>query len=239
MYLKEKFISGAVIDEGGEASRFVQGQMISDENGENIVFIPGEMGTIDSREVFIPGQRNDGQFRPGQMVEGGQFIHGEIIFNNKGLPQFLPGIYNDAVDFLPGLVCETLQKESVFVQGKLFDNKDVETLFVPGNTTAINDGKDNRFEKAKDINEIRTERSPSPTPVAMDSEGLSLVYKRIKPKNGVMVIWDNGSQFFPEGTEIPQDLIDSGADLISGRMECTENGPQFVAGKVMVIIADV
>ena len=37
--LHEKFVSGAVIDEGGEASRFVQGQMISDENGEDIIFL--------------------------------------------------------------------------------------------------------------------------------------------------------------------------------------------------------
>ena len=222
------------MDEGGETSRFVQGQMISDENGENVIFIPGEMGLADSREIFIPGQRVEGNFRPGQMVEGGLFVHGEIIFNSKGQPQFLPGIYNDAVEFLPGLICETSQKDGVFVQGKLFNNKDAETIFVPGMTIVVNDGKDNRFEKAKDVQEIRTERSPTPTPVAMDPEGLSLVYKKIKPKNGVMVMWDNGSQFYPEGSEIPQDLVDAGAELISGRMECTENGPQFVAGKVMV-----
>ena len=82
---------------------------------------------------------------------------------------------------------------------------------------------------------MRMTRSPSPPPVVMDGEGLSLVYKRIKPKNGTMVMTgENISQFFPEGTEIPQEFID--AEHISGRMECTENGPQFVAGKVMVMI---
>ena len=46
------------------------------------------------------------------------------------------------------------------------------------------------------------------------------------------MLGENGSQFFPEGTEIPEELMD--VEQISGRMECTENGPQFVAGKVMV-----
>ena len=128
-------MSGAVIDEGGEASRFVQGQMISDENGEDIIFLPGEMGVVESKQVFIPGQRAEGNFRPGQMVEGGVFIYGEIIFNARGQPQFLPGIYDETNgNFLPGLVCETSKKESLFVEGKLFNNKDAETLFVPGNT---------------------------------------------------------------------------------------------------------
>ena len=50
-----------------------------------------------------------------------------------------------------------------------------------------------------------------------------------------MVVTKNGSEFFPDGTVIPQDLIDSGAELVTGRMECTENGPQFAPGKVMEI----
>lgn len=230
--MNEKFIAGAVIDEGGEASRFVQGQMLSDENGEDVIFIPGEMGLVDSKEVFVPGQRVEGLFRPGQMVDGGVFLHGELIVNPKGLPQFIPGIYNENNEFLPGVVCETAQKESMFVEGKLYNNKDSETLFVPGCTTIINDGLDNRFEKCKQPNDMRTMKSPSPPPVAMEAEGLSLIYKRIKPKNGTMIVWENGSQFFPEGAEIPQELQDK--EQIIGRMECTENGPQFVAGKVMV-----
>lgn len=232
VHLNEKFIAGAVIDEGGEASRFVQGQMLSDENGEDVFFIPGEMGIVDSKEVFVPGQRVEGFFRPGQMVDGGLFLHGELIINPKGLPQFIPGIYNENNEFLPGMVCDTAQKESLFVEGKLFNNKDSETLFVPGCTTIINDSLDNRFEKCKEPNDIRTMKSPSPPPVALEGEGLSLIYKRIKPKNGTMIVWENGSRFFPEGVEIPQDLQDK--EQIMGRMECTENGPQFVAGKVMV-----
>ena len=40
--------------------------------------------------------------------------------------------------FLPGLVCESgLQKETLFVEGKLFNSKDAETLFVPGTTVLI------------------------------------------------------------------------------------------------------
>lgn len=232
-----RFTPGAVIDEGREDSRFMQGQMISDETGLDIIFLSGEMGQINSKEIFVPGQRIEGLFRPGQMVEGGLFIYGEIIISPKGNPQFLPGIYNEAEEFLPGLVCDTNspQKETVFVQGKLYNSKDADTIFVPGGTTLINDGQDNRFEKCKEPNEIRSSKSPSPPPLAMDSEGLSLIYKKVKPKNGTMVMWANGSQFFPEGAEIPQELIDSGAESISGRMECTENGPQFVAGKVMVV----
>ena len=140
LYLNDKFVCGTIIDEGGEASRFVQGQMISDENGEDIIFLPGEMGAVEGKEMFIPGQRVEaGPFRPGQMVDGGVFIYGEIIFNNKSQPQFLPGIYNDDTDkFLPGLVCESgTQKETLFVEGKLFNNKDAETLFVPGTTVLI------------------------------------------------------------------------------------------------------
>ena len=236
--LKDKFVSGAVVDEGGENSRFVQGQMISDENGENVVFIPGEMGLIDAKEMFVPGQRVDGRFFPGQMIDGGIFVHGEIITSIKGLPQFLPGMYSEDGQFVPGMICDTSKKETVFVEGKLFSGKGSETLFVPGHTTIINDGQDNRFEKCKNAGEIRSARSPSPPPIAIDCEGLSLIYKRIKPKNGTMLMWKDGSQFFPEGVDIPQDLLDSatGAELITGRMECTENGPQFVAGKVMVTI---
>ena len=51
-----------------------------------------------------------------------------------------------------------------------------------------------------------------------------------------MVVTPNGEEFFPEGAVIPSELIESGtAELVSGRMECTENGPQFVPGKVMEI----
>ena len=47
----------------------------------------------------------------------------------------------------------------------------------------------------------------------MDGDGLSLIYKRIKPKNGTMVVWENGSQFIPDGTDIPPELLEAGADL--------------------------
>ena len=125
---------------------------------------------------------------------------------------------------------------SVFVEGKLFNSKDAETLFVPGETKVINDGKDNRFEKCKNTSDIRQCRSPSPPPMAIDGEGLALVFKKIKPKNGTMVITANGQEeFYPDGVAIPQELLDAGAEVISGRMECSENGPQFVPGKVMEI----
>ena len=70
------------------------------------------------------------------MVDGGAFIYGEIIFNNKGQPQFLPGVYDEGNgNFSPGLICETSKKESLFVEGKLFASKtDDETVFVPGST---------------------------------------------------------------------------------------------------------
>ena len=51
------------------------------------------------------------------------------------------------------------------------------------------------------------------------------------------MVTPNGDEFFPEGAVIPPELIEKsgGAELVSGRMECTENGPQFVPGKVMEI----
>jgi hypothetical protein len=232
------FLSGTIIDEGGESSRFVTGQMISDVAGEEVLFIPGEMGTVEGREVFVPGQRVDGTFRPGQMIERSVYVYGEIILNTKGQVQFLPGIYSSEEDeeFVPGIICETSgSKETVFVEGRLYNNKESETLLVPGQTTAISGGTDNRFEKAKNNKELRTRKSLSPPPLAIDGEALSLVYKRIKPKNGTMLMTQNGVKFFPDGSKIPQELLDSGAEVITGRMECTENGPQFVPGKVMEI----
>ena len=51
-----------------------------------------------------------------------------------------------------------------------------------------------------------------------------------------MVIAANGQEeFYPDGVAIPQEILDAGAEVISGRMECSENGPQFVPGKVMEI----
>ena len=228
-----------MIDEGGDKSRFVCGQMISDLNGEEAIFVPGEMGYVgndSSRQTFVPGQRlENGIYCPGQMIGGGIFLCGEIIFTVKGQPQFLPGVYSqDTLEFCPGLICTNAKKESLFIEGKLLNVKDksTETLFVPGKTIHQGDN-DNRFEKCANVNEVRLTKSPSPPPLAVETEGLALIHKKIKPKNGTMVVWDNGSQFYAEGSEIPQDL--PGADFISGRMECTENGPLFVAGKVMEI----
>ena len=86
------------------------------------------------------------------------------------------------------------------------------------------------------MSEIRQCKVPSPPPMAIDGEGLALVFKKIKPKNGTMIVTKEGfHEFFADGAHIPQDLLDSGAEQITGRMECTENGPQFVAGKVMEI----
>ena len=237
--LNEKFVGGAIIDEGGDKSRFVCGQMISELNGEDALFIPGEMGLVDSRETFVPGQRvENGIFRPGQMISG-IFCHGEIIFTSKGQPQFLPGIYKEEKEdkFYPGLVVSgsgnSKKEGSLFIEGKLLMTKDKDTLFVPG-TTHYND-EIIRFEKCKNPSGLSKMKSPSPPPMAMETEGLALIHKKIKPKNGTMVVWENGSQFYVEGSDIPQNLTDcNNAEFISGRMECTENGPLFVAGKVMV-----
>ena len=226
-----------MIDEGGDKSRFVSGQMISEPNGEEAIFVPGEMGYVDNdvtRQSFVPGQRlENGTYCPGQMIDGGIFLCGEIIFTVKGQPQFLPGVYKETLEFCPGLTC-TNAKESIFIEGKLLNVRDkssAETLFVPGNT--IHKGDDNRFEKCANVNALKLTKSPSPPPLALETQGLALIHKKIKPKNGTMVVWDNGSQFYAEGSDIPQHL--PGAEFISGRMECTENGPLFVAGKVMEI----
>ena len=237
MTLNDKFVSGAIIDEGGDKSRFICGQMISETNGEDATFIPGEMGLVDSRETFVPGQRvENGVFRPGQMAAG-TFLHGEIIVTAKGQPQFLPGIYEEETEngqFCPGVVFSGGKKEGLFIEGKLLNVKENNTLFVPG-TTLHTDNGDNRFEKCQSVSDAvkAAKKSPSPPPLALETEGLALIHKKIKPKNGTMVVWENGSQFYAEGSEIPSDLEGS-AEFISGRMECTENGPLFVAGKVMV-----
>ena len=131
-------------------------------------------------------------FRPGQMIDRNTFMYGEIIVTAKGQPQFLPGIYNNSTeDFTPGVVLDMGKNNpSVFVEGKLFNNKDTETLFVPGQTKIVNEGKDNRFDKCKNISEIRQCKSPSPPPMAIDGEGLALVFKKIKPKNGKELYFD-------------------------------------------------
>lgn len=209
-----EFVPGTIIDEGSTESKFVPGLMISE--GEDVVFIPGEMGkTPDDTEVFIPGLRVDDEFRyilksfciflhfdfmeknlyifrPGQMIDRNTFMYGEIIVTAKGQPQFLPGIYNNSTeDFTPGVVLDMGKNNpSVFVEGKLFNNKDTETLFVPGQTKIVNEGKDNRFDKCKNISEIRQCKSPSPPPMAIDGEGLALVFKKIKPKNGKELYFD-------------------------------------------------
>ena len=49
----------------------------------------------------------------------------------------------------------------------------------------------------------------------------------MRPKNVITQILQSLYNFIS--------TLDSGAEQITGRMECTENGPQFVAGKVMEI----
>ena len=69
---------------------------------------------------------------------------------------------------------------------------------------------------------------------AINDASLSVVFKKAKAKIGVMVMTSEGPRFFPEN-EVPENL--DGCEIVPGRMECFEDGPKFVPGKIMEIQA--
>ena len=235
------FVSGALIDAGEEA-RFVPGQMVEVPK-KGIVFIPGQMGEIMEKQVFVPGQTvtdTNGQklFMQGQMVQTGDgqmFLNGDVIVNNKNQVQFLPGVLsinpeNDKEEFIPGIVGDTVSGQE-FIEGR-FVKKGEETLFIPGKTVVFIDGVSNRFDKINDEKNIALQPLPQ-SPMLVDSQNLSMIFKKYRPCPGVLVRTEEGEMFYPEG-KVPGDL-DGALEVTPGRMEYTENGPKFVPGKVMEI----
>ena len=65
----------------------------------------------------------------------------------------------------------------------------------------------------------------------MDGSSLSVVFKKMRPKNGVLVRTKNGSKFYADGEHRPDDL--GLAEVIPGRLELTDEGPTFVPGQSM------
>ena len=236
-----QFICGALVDMG-EESKFVEGQMLGGTSKEPLTFIPGQMGEIMEKQVFVPGQvilNPDGEmvFIHGQMVDAGEgpiFLHGDIMINNKNQVQFLPGqlIYNEErekMEFIPGVIGEA-DNSNEFIEGR-FVKKGEEVLFVPGKTTVFVDGVANRFDTANNKQHVSLQKSPS-SAMLIDCNNLSMIFKKYRASPGVMVKTKNGTKFFPDG-KVPDDL--EGAEIMEGRMEYNKDGPLFVPGKVMEI----
>ena len=241
------FVCGALIDKG-DTAWFVAGQMLSSyssaEDG-GLLFIPGQMGEIMEKQVFVPGHTvslSDGQqiFLHGQMVataDGPLYLHGDVIVNSKNQVQFLPGqlVFNqerEKEEFIPGIVGEMLDGGNEFIEGK-FVRRGETALFVPGKTSVFIDGVSNRFDKVNDSKSLVLQKSPS-SAMLIDTHNLSMIFKKARPCPGVMVQTKNGLKFFPEG-KVPSDLDTNGAEVLPGRMEYCQDGPRFVPGKVMEI----
>ena len=235
-----QFVCGSLVDMG-EESKFVKGQMIGGTATEPISFIPGLMGEIMEKQVFVPGQTVTSEggnvFLHGQMVEtseGSVFLHGDVMVNNKNQVQFLPGqlVYNEErerEEFVPGILGEA-NGSTEFIEGR-FIIKNGDVLFVPGKTTVFVDGVGNRFDAAKDKQNVTLQKSPSGA-MLIDNNNLSMIFKKYRASPGVMVKTKNGTKFYPDG-KVPDDL--EGAEILEGRMEYTKDGPQFVSGMVMEI----
>ena len=239
-----RFVCGALVDMGEEA-RFVAGQMLGGTASQPLLFIPGQMGEILEKQVFVPGQTvttpetGETVFLHGQMVEAGEagpmFLHGDIMVNNKNQVQFLPGqlVYNeerDKMEFVPGIIGEADTGDAEFIEGR-FMKKGEEAMFVPGKTTVFVDGVANRFDTANNKQHVALQKSPS-SAMLIDCNNMSMIFKKYRASPGVMVKTKNGMKFFPDG-KIPDDL--EGAEVVEGRMEHNKDGPMFVPGKVMEI----
>ncbi|CAB4061505.1 unnamed protein product [Lepeophtheirus salmonis] len=222
----DAFVCGTVIDSGDNAGKFMTGQMI--KSGDNpLEFISGVMGEINDKPAFIPGQNLGTGFLPGQIVKSDSltFVPGEVVINSsKNVPQFIPGINNpENEDFLPGLVDCT---SSIMMEGKLVEvNK--ESHFIPGKTVK------GKFAKARRDSQLANiDVGYYDAPFIIDGESLSVIHKKVKPKNGFLVRCEISDRYkFVESVETPEKY----KEILCGRMECGEEGPKFVAGKIMEI----
>jgi len=236
-----QFICGGLVDMG-EESKFVPGQMLGGTSKDPLVFIPGHMGEIMEKQVFVPGQTvttpdDKKVFIHGQMVntaDGPMYLYGDVMVNNKNQIQFLPGqlIFSEEREkdeFIPGIMGET-PEGTEFIEGRFLKKGD-DALFVPGKTTVFIDGVGNRFDKISDKKNVVLQKCPS-NAMLVDCNTMSMIFKKYRASPGVLVKTKNGSKFYPDG-KVPDDV--EGAEIIEGRMEYNKDGPHFVPGKVMEI----
>ncbi len=93
-----------------------------------------------------------------------------------------------------------------------------------------------RFEMATARDKVSELRNVSPEPAPnLDGGALSVVHKKTRPRNGVLVTLADGSTaFHPEGVSVPDpSALPPGASFLPGRMECGPDGQTFVPGMSM------
>jgi hypothetical protein len=236
---KEEFLPGVLVDAGADETRFLPGFLLggADVDAE-LVFVAGQRSEDDGD--FVPGQFNgaddeaDDIFLCGQIVDdghGGQvFLPGSVVLDpDTGKFVFLPGVFGDDGEFTPGLALDSLDAGH-FVEGRLHKpHGQTKAIFIPGK----HEGAD--FKASKGCNDIHTIVSEEISDV-VDGASLSFVFKKAKPKNGTLVKPRNGKGqplFFPDGKEIPADVLEAAGEVIRGRMETGDNGLTFVPGQSM------
>ena len=238
-----QFTCGALVDMG-EETRFLKGQMLGGTSKEPLQFIAGEMGEIMEKQVFVPCQTvttpEGKKVRlHGQMVEDAKgqhiFLHGDVMVNNKNQVQFMMGqlVYNEEKEkdeFIPGIIAD-VDGCPEFIEGRFIRRDNDEVMFVPGKTSVFVDGVANRFDTAKDKQNITLQKSPS-SAMLIDCNNLSMIFKKYRASPGVMVRTKDGkTKFYPDG-KVPDDVD---GEVIEGRMEYNKDGPVFVSGRVMEI----
>ena len=135
-----------------------------------------------------------------------------IVEANTGKAHFLPGAEVSGTDssngFAPGVMCE-----NGFVEGKIVVPPSAKKksgnkggIFVPGKTRSSG----GKFEKAREDKDVVMHEAPHGTGLCkvVDGSTLSVVFKKTKPKNGVMITTKTGShRFIPDGQEIPAGVV--------------------------------
>ena len=120
---------------------------------------------------------------------GFTFLHGQVSSTGK----FLPGAEVDEI-FTPGVLCDNGFVEGRFVKAK----KAKGPTFAPGKHSP-----GGKFEKALDEKDVVVVEPPplgTGTCKVVDGSSLSVVFKKTKPKNGVMITTKTGShRFIPDG----------------------------------------
>ncbi|XP_066993450.2 obscurin isoform X6 [Anabrus simplex] len=138
-----RFVPGMFVEEEG---RFVPGQVVLTENGEQ--FVPGQVVETSDGPKFVPGQvvetSSGPKFVPGQTIEtpeGPRFVPGQIVETKAG-PTFIPGQVISTVEegsrFVPGQVVDTADGPR-FVPGRVVETGDRVT-FIPGKVVETKEG---------------------------------------------------------------------------------------------------
>ena len=98
-------------------------------------------------------------------------------------------------EFVPGVIGD-VNGVPEFIEGRLY-KKGEELMFVPGKTTVFVDGVANRFDIAKDEQNMSLQKSPS-SAMLIDCKNMSMIFKKYRPSPGVMIKTKNGSKFYPD-----------------------------------------